>query len=351
MPVAGALAELPVIAVGLLLLLALFALITILRILDAVIKDWPVIGGWISDNIIGASINGLQRLSSWITSGVGVMVDLIVTPIRWLDDLFNQAVNTFWQIEQGLYRIVALTIPNAINRALDYAHSLALAVEAEAQALFNQAVADARALVDGLRNAVAAELDALSRGLQAMIGALQAQVAVELATLRNAFEATLNQAVATIGAELDLLRRGFDATIAALQAGVNAELELLRRGFEATIGRLRDDVEQEILTVEHALADNIAAEAAIAAAATAVVAKELTDYLQKCGNPLCKGGLDLANMLGELGELIDDGLLLALAAMAAHDPKGTGEAITGFVGGLAHDIETAVGDAIGVRAA
>ena len=348
---AGQATDLTALAGLFLALLAWKALSAIGQILRALLSQGGFVGGWLWDRFSDAISGAQSLLNDYIHSAAAPAAAHITAVSSRLAVLHQHTAVTAQQTYAALVRIVAVTIPTQVAVARAEAAQDFARVWAHADDLYNQAVgyaagvgAFAVARAESLFTVAEQRQDQLysaSIGYaaateQAAVGYAQQAIGVAEAQTQAAYDAATQhadslyqQAVAYTGTAVAASEAAIAGSIGQVVAGVNADVQQLGR----------------------VITGDLAPAIAGVAAGTIAITKAFDDYMTRCGNSLCRNGGPLSNMLGELGGLIDDGLIFALMIAAAHDPKGTGEVIGEVVGGVAHDVSSLVERVTGIRAA
>lgn len=331
------------VVVALWCLIALFAFYTLnmqsqgetWRNLDVPGGGIPVIGGaiksvvnWVAGHLETAIVKTVARVEGWARAGLGPVADLIYRLATIPGELAN-AIHGAIADTAGAVERLASSLPGRINqfateivaaRITDAYHALtAFATQAAAAAQHN-AIARADALHDAaltsLSNVYADVLGRVTDVRREVIGLTQwATGAVDQVSRRT------DQLFEDARRYTDTVHGGLFHTVQQLyEQSARATRELVG----ATAGELRGE-----MTAENART------AATAAVATAAVAATVSEFMRDCGRALCRNMGLKANLLDDVIELVELGMLFALIAHAMRDPAGAAREVRGMLDGPA----------------
>src|SRR5487761_556816 len=113
---------------------------------------------------------------------------------------------------------------------------------------------------------------------------------------------------------------------------------------------VRDWAQKNEAALQAALTGALGVGIAGVIAQVGMVAAELTQFRQTCGDPLCSNLGQFGQDLSALGGYIESGALFALLAAFIADPKGTAGVIVGIVTPMAQAVDTGLKAVVGLGA-
>src|SRR5579859_7606004 len=285
---------------ALLLVMAVYFLVQLLIGLGRFVgmPNWPVIGGTLFSALVnvGSFVGSVQ---AWLWQHANP-VNIVTATVGWLLHEMNAVtVNIIDDIYGTFVRLTINTIPAARAFAVATAYNLYNDAVAEINAARSFAVATAY----NLYNDAVGIIDAT----EAVIG--QRITNVELA-LEGLFASELAAAAAAAAGLVQSLQGWAIQELGALRTWVTGEIATTAAGIEGDIGTA-------VKGVENTLAPEIAAAAAVGAAAAAT----FKEWETKCGDPLCNNLSGFGNAISSLLGLVSDGALVALIAEAVSNPQ------------------------------
>lgn len=352
-------------------MIALFALLLLLgtppmqKFLSAILSRIPLVGGAI-DGWINDAINGLV---SWLASLVGDMdawFAALYYPLQVLMNLSHdiavdvssqltnivkhfvpQQITALWNQTWGFIQSLASDIAITGNQVRQYAYDLTLGALNDIEITGNQVRQYAFDLAVSLGQDIVATTGQIETWVSGQIFDVGAAIESQLATLTD-----------SVIARLLSLQEWTTQSIQAAYAAVFANL-----GNQVTqeLGGIWDDV----ATPAEAVVQGIAAEypdlasqlrnipltvpGDIVGALTAVgaITIPLTQYVERCGIPMCKNlsgfGAELQALLG----LVGDGALLAFIIEAATNPEAAADETQSIATDIINPIVDAVKGLVG----
>ena len=235
------------VAAGVLLLIAC-GLILLAALLAGTLGKAPVIGGWVSRDLAGwlrdagnAVLSASKATWHFATGLFNWAQDILTKPLIYL---FKWALSAY----QWLHVLFTQTIPDAENRALNYAAGLVDTAEADASHLFAVAERDTASLVDTAELRAAA----LFHDAETYAARLTSDAEKSLAAAIQAAEAAALSAVAAA-------ERTLTGSIAAAVTGADNDLRSLSGQVNTVAGELARDIVTEVQGAEATAAAALAA--------------------------------------------------------------------------------------------
>lgn len=303
MPAIAADAGVVIIAImAILLVLALYFLLqALIAFFEWVgVPNWPLIGG----NIMHA----LQSAAHWASGVAGWLwqhanpVNIVVATVHFIVDEFGQVEAWGLSVAVGaLNRITTQVIPGAINYVSGIAHTL-----------YNDSIGWINTEITAVRVVISSD-----------IAHVEAVIASDINAARTFSVQLYGDAIAWTDHEFAIAEAAAQGLVQSLQGWVVQELGQLRTWVTGEIGTATQTLEGDINAGLHGLEQTLAPEIAAAAAVGAAAAAEFAQWRRGCGDPLCNNLLTFGNIISSLEGLLSDGVLIALVAGAVADPAGT----------------------------
>jgi len=234
-------------AAGFLLLLAAAAAL-IAVVLANTLGKAPVIGPWVARDLAGwfrDASNALIKASSatwhFMTGMFNWAQDILTKPLIYAYNFAASAV-------KAINTLFTQTIPDAENRALNYALGLVRTAEADADHLFTVARTD----IDAVARTAAAQAETLFKEAESY-----ADRAVS--DLRTAVDAAITAAERTAASEVSAAEQALAAGITSLGHDVANDLAGLATSTNSDIARLAKDITAEGQAVAAVASANLAA--------------------------------------------------------------------------------------------
>lgn len=320
-------------------LIAALALVAVLAVYFAVealqgiaraigVPNWPLVGGFL--------YGGISHIVTWVGNSLAWLwqhanpINMFLATTGWLMHEINGVIETvIYDAYSTFHRITTSSIPGAINAA-----------EALSRTLYTDAVAEANAAVGALRSVVAGDYTAAINWANAVGHSLVGQLEADVTFLEGYINTRVAAAeAAAVGLEQSL--QGWALTeLGQLRTFVAGELE-------QAIAGLRSDIGSAVNGLERTLSPEIAAAAAVGAAAAAEFARWKAD----CGDPLCSNLSGFGNIIGAIEGLLTDVAVVAFLAEIVADPQGAVDTIEGIGNDIVQPVWTVLSDAIGLARA
>lgn len=330
--------------------LILWALALFLMALTGVLRNVPLVGGWLQDNLVAGVSDAVGNARDWCLAQAHHAVGFFWSTITWIGALFANIGKGMWEVVQATDRLAHGAIPRSVDTSKAYA---------------DQRYWDAVGHADTLYAEELAYAQSLEHQAEAHANDLYNAETVYTQNLYNASVAHADQLhVAEDGYAQQLYHQGLAFTqqsVAATDAWVQQEIGAAEASAAAATAQVTGWVGQEVAALGHEItgaydaATAYASQVATAAAAPALALAEttalsLTRYLDECGTNLCKGLNPLSTLLQELAPLVEGGLLFALVAEAYRDAPGIAQEIESVVGGLVGEAASVIQSAVGIAA-
>lgn len=324
MPAVAADAGVIVIALmAILLVLAVYFLASALAGIArwAGVQNWPLIGGSIM-NAINSLVSWAGNTAAWLWQHANP-VTIVTATVHWLMSELNNVNSWFMQnVVLSIERVITQTVPNYYNLATSYAHTL-----------YNDAVA-----------VIGADVSALNRTIVAYYNDAIAYAGAEVAAARSFALQLYGDAVAVTDAAVAAAEARALGLVQSLQGWALQEFTAVRTWVTGEIGAAEQTLQGDIATGLHDLEQTLAPEIAAAAAVGAAAAAAFKTWETSCGDPLCTNLSGFGNIIAAIEGIITDGALVALIAGAVIDPAGTATFITDT---FVQPVDDAVGVVLG----
>jgi hypothetical protein len=345
LPALGGLVEFALMLAAFIILWA-FALF--LMALTGVLKNVPLVGGWLQDHLVAGVSDAVGSARDWCLAQAGHAIGFFWATITWTGSLFARIGQGMWAGVQATDRIVHGAIPRAIDNSKAYADQRYWDAVGHADTLYAQELAYAQ----GLEHQAEAHANDLYNA--------------ETVYTQNLYNASISHAD-----QLQVVEQGYaqqlsQASIAYTQAQVAATdawtMQLVgaaEANAQAATAGVIDWTQKEVGALGHEItgaydaavgyAETVAQAAAAPALALAeTTALSLARYLENCGNNLCKGLNPFSTALQGLEQFVEGGLILILAEEAARDAPGAAREVIDLVGDLVTGTARTITDLVGV---
>jgi hypothetical protein len=345
MPVA--LAVLPELVIGLVLILLLWAARALFGgMLSSLSSRIPFLGNVIATAIDGMIADIVSVASSLAQSAISGAYGLILGPVFWVEHILADIWDTFDAVRQVIAYITGTLISMAVNIAVAEARVLIARAVAELESLINsvynitqiefrQVYATINAVESALANFIRAEITAVEQQLTAAIDAETAFVVSEAHALEN-------QITASISAETAFVEQEFAASVAYTEAAVI--------GVEGTITADTSVITAWVLGQLGSLVSSIdlvqAMSVAFTIASVKAVETDLGNLKSDCTDNLCSGLGGAASLINGLLEQGFIAALLGYTAWAMADPLAAGNATAEVLVPIATGAKDAVDAAV-----
>lgn len=324
-------ADAGIVAIAIVALLVVLAVYFLLQVIVGFARwigmpNWPLIGSTMFNAISGVA-QWVGGVAAWLWQHANP-VTIVVASVHWLINELN-TVNA-WVLTNvwgALYRVVTVNIPGAFGAAVNEAHIL-----------YNDAVAFATSEVNAVRTWVTGE-----------VLYVEAVIASDISAARALTVQLYNDAITWTDQRVAIAEAAALGLVQSLQGWVVQELGALRTWVTGEIDATAQTLEGDISTGLHDLSQVLTPEIAAAAAVGAAAAAAFETWRKGCGDPLCNNLLSFGNIISSLEGLISDGVLIALIAGAVADPAGTATVIEQDFAAPVAGAVTTVLDAVGFR--
>jgi hypothetical protein len=324
MPAVLSLAPELIAAVALLVVLCVyFGVQTLLAIARwAGVQNWPLIGG----SIMGA----ISSIAGWVGGALSWLwahanpINMFLATVGWLaHQLAGMTGTIVWDIYSTIHRVTTSSIPGAIAAA-----------EGLARTLYADATAIISADVTWLEGRIVYYYDAAYNYATAVGHSLVLTIGADVAYLENLIAQRVAAAEAAAVGLVQGLQGWTLQELGALRAWATGEIA-------STAQTLEGDISAGLRGLEQTLTPEIAAAAAVGAAAAAT----FKAWEQSCGTPLCNNLLNFGSIISALENIVSDGALVALIALAVSDPQG---AVNIIVDDVVQPVDDAVSTVLSV---
>jgi hypothetical protein len=324
MPAVLSLAPELIAAVALLVVLCVYFGVQLLLAIArwAGVQNWPLIGGSLM-NAISSVAGWVGGALSWLWSHANP-INMFLATVGWLaHQLAGMTGTIVWDIYSTIHRVTTSSIPGAI---------------AAAEALSRTLYTDATAIIS-------ADVTWLEGRIVAYYNAAVAVVNADIAAARAYSVALYDDAITFVDQRVAAAEAAAVGLVQSLQGWVVQELGALRTWatgeIAATAQTLEGDISAGLRGLEQTLTPEIAAAAAVGAAAAAT----FKAWEDSCGTPLCNNLLNFGSIISALENIISDGALVALIALAVSDPQG---AVNIIVDDVVQPVDDAVSTVLSV---
>src|SRR5487761_985014 len=326
-----ALAALPAVAVGILLLILPYALVQLVGALGQLFGGVPVVGGSIVRAIEGA-VGAVERaIGGWVQAGVGVLVDPFTFVFGQLGPVVDAIGGTFGEVGNSISWITGTVVPGATaalhglvaSSVSGWEAATGAAALATAEHDIAQPASAAVAFADSVGADVLRQAESDLSGVEALLGARISQLAGVVSQDQQQLQTLLQGGLATAATDLQ-------QAISGVEAGAAKDL-----------GQLRDWVTQNEQSIQSTLTGAIAGGIAGVIAKVGTLEQELTQTKQ-CADPLCSNLSGFGNDLSMLSQFITDGALFALVAYCLTDPAGAAQEVVDLVQPMVTGVEAGI---------
>lgn len=280
--------------------------------------------GWVGVTA-GWAVSLIMLTARTLVMPIGAVISWVMSPVL---SLFNDVRYSWlpWVLHQA--GATASALVGGVYAALQTAEA---GLQASISALISAVVARFGAEIGALAGWTGAEVTALWRGID---------------TLEHDTAAALQGIEAGVRQEVGALEHALEISLQNVEAGVQAEIGALEHGVEAQIGALGRGLAGDINGVEDWVRGLLGASILPALASLGLGLRALEQSVAQdkaeCVDPLCKNLGGLSNILGLLGQLGVDALMIALLAELLHDPQAVARDIEEVVAPIVRGASAAV---------
>jgi hypothetical protein len=343
-------ADVTAVTFGVFALLIAVCLVILFRMVGAAASPIPVIGSKI-DEAFGSAAGWVWNLfADWAHKAL----DVIVTMAKWtwavLRGIPGLSAHFFGVVFDWQAWVYDHVIPAYFGGALAEARNLYNSAVGIAQGLYNRAVGtawslyrDARGFAQGLYNSAVAIAAADAARVAGLARSLFTQAITYVDGRIHGVELAVAHDVAVLDGAIH------DAEVRAATA-LNGAVHAIEGEFGRVEHTLADILGVELPTLARTLTGEIAGAAAIAAAATAVVAKDWETWRDNCGKSLCGGLLQDAESALGLLQVIEGGAIFAFLAAAIREPQATADEAVGAVEPVVSAAGSLIDQLVGIAA-
>lgn len=315
---------LDVIDVLVLLMVAYFATILLIKPLTWLLGQIPIIG----EQIAKALNDGANAFMTWMQDNVknslAALVALVSAPVKWLSDVVSQTVAVAEAIVAQVVSVIQQVEATASNLS-NWIASVKSTVANLLQLITNLQVSIAKVIDTVIPNAIAALRAIVANWIDSLRKAIAQAIDAAHVELGHAIDNVMSH----IGSEVAKLYHAIDNAIKVVEAWVNDRL----RPIEKEIG--------DIGKVVWALP----AVATIVGTIEAVKTIEVT--IEECVVPTCNGLGSSFDILEQLANGAMLAAVMAVTAEAINDPQAGARTMAGIAGEL-HGMVDAVLSPVGI---
>lgn len=361
--------------------------------LENVIESTDIpFAGRLAHGIASLTDGVVRGLLDWLDGAIGNIASFITGPVYVIETLVAKVFDNIAAVANSVQHVIASVVPRALGQAYAYAHTLAVdlagevsatvtSVEHWTQSLVTAAISTAEAYAYALAGQLVADVRTVTTWASAEFGRLAAVIAAGITAAETYAHTLAVDVVNGTNAALTELETQTTALVGTLAGTVATDVAVLdtkitaaiSTAIDGTIGILATDIEHvtaaTIVDLDHAIDAAIGVAATdfpdvmawvkgidltkvvdIAGVTTLSIAGigALTRYLEECGIPNCRNLGRFGNLLNELGNLLEDGAIMALIAAMVADPVGTAREVDSVLGPVASDAISAGRALIGV---
>lgn len=325
MPVA--LAALPELVIGLVLVLLLWAARALFGgMLSSLASRIPLLGSVLAtaiDAMVGDVVSTAHALAQSAISGA---YGLILGPVFWIEHILADIWDTFDVIRQVLAYVTTTLIQMAVNLAIAEARVLVARAVTELQSLINsvynitqvefrQVYATINAVETALANFIRAEITAVETELEHAIAAETAFVVAEVHALESEITSAITAETAFVQAEFQAAVNYTQAAVIGLEGTITADTSAITAWVLEQFGSL-------VGTIDLVQAASVA----FTVASVKAVEADLGNLKSECTDNLCSGLSGAASLINGLLEQGFIAALLGYTAWAMADPEAAGHA-------------------------
>lgn len=299
-------------------LLVAYALgILLVKPLAWLLGNLPFIGNAIAQ----ALNNGANAFMQWaqdnVKNAIGVLVQLVSAVVYWIGQVIGAVVSA------------AEYIVNAIVTSVQQIAGLGAQIATGFQSIVRS--------IAGVAGQVIAVAESIPGIAARIAGSAVAVLEARVVGWLNAIHLAIAQAIDTAHVELGHAIDGVNLSLHALELWAQHAIAQAVAGVQAWVDARLRPIESDVAGVK-GIVDALPTVATIVGTITAVQAIE--KVIEDCVNPTCSGigpSLDILNALADGTALAE---MLALVALATHDPEGTAREVTGVVNGVSGAVHT-----------
>lgn len=287
--------------------------------------EW--VAGKIADGVEAAVVGVWNLVSGWAESAIQPVADFMFASVDTASDAWDSSIEATTALAHVVDDILTHQGPRIVGFVVDYVSGQIAAAEQRVVSIIH---AEANGLRDFFNWLLVNQIEmVLSR--VAELRQYVDETRGLLLTYVHAVGEWATQAIDNLSHYVDAELRAAEARLGGLIGGIEQSIRAeLSKEAIWTQGLISDAVRN--LTGIMARGDTQVA--VTAAAATAVVATALEEYMDECGRDLCNSMGPIAKLLPELIEVLEEGVLFAILAYAIHDPKGAAEDACGVLGDM-----------------
>lgn len=306
-------------------------------IMDALVRQVPVIGGYLADRVTDVVNAVHDEVAGWVEASATPFAHVLVIPALAGGPLLAAVVAVLAAIVGWVEAVNPSAIAGQIGQAVGgftgQLAELRAQIEDEMRATFSALQHDiqiagetALTLFDTMNAAIATAIDGARSEWTGLVGAAQASIEAEL----NALRGDVLARVAGIEAGIEVRIQQAVAGIDGFVQSVVAQLQDRVLGIEATVAQAIPGIEARVGAVE-------ATDVAILAQ-VGVIADTLTREITDCIDPMCENlKPEIPNIRAAL-DILEAGLLAGLVADAIVDPRGAARHTDGLVTGPLNEV-------------
>lgn len=334
---------------ALMALVILFAFAVLFRpLLTGMASRIPLLGSAIANAIDGIISDSVAAGKAFASAAVSGVLGLVLAPVYWFEHIIAEIMNGIDSVWQLASWIATTLISQAVSIAV-----------IEARVLIADAVASLENLINQVYQVIQVEISNVERALLADIAAAEAYSTELFQAAERFTEQEITSVVAYVGEVESALASDITAGLAAETAFVESEVAGAISYTEAVAASLGSAITADVTALQGWVTAELgsltayieavqAASAAYTAASVGVVEADLVKLETECTDNLCSGLSDLASFFNDLQGAFGIAGLIALAAEAARDPKGTAVLVNDTFGPLARAAGDQVRSAVGL---
>src|SRR5487761_33245 len=336
-----ALAALPAVAVGILLLILLYALVQLVGALGQLFGGVPVVGGSIVRAIEGA-VGAVERaIGGWVQAGGGVLVDPFTFVFGQLGPVVDAIGGTFGEVGNSISWITGTVVPGATAALHGLVASSVSGWEAATGALAGTAAADSAAALATAEHDIAQTASAAVSFADSVGADVLRQAESDLSGVEALLGARISQLAGVVSQDQQQLQTLLQGGLATAATDLQQAISGVEAGAAKDLGQLRDWVTQNEQSIQSTLTGAIAGGIAGVIAKVGTLEQELTQTKQ-CADPLCSNLSGFGNDLSMLSQFITDGALFALVAYCLTDPAGAAQEVVDLVQPMVTGVEAGI---------
>lgn len=302
---------------------------------DGILSQIPFIGSLIGAGVsktANAIAGGIEFSFAWAQAATFAWANTSLQAMANAMFVSGRLAHLLWDGMTGAVEDAVASVVHVVS--VDVPALETFAVQ-QAQFWASKAEGEVISLAFHIRADMASLLDSTFQRLSSNLYQVDARLTNSLSSVAAGLGAAIN------GVEIEargLVRNATDLLTGAIvhetSRAVQAERAIAEQAHTEVSGvwqHVQELVGGEIGSVVQGLTANDAAIAAAAAAATGVVALELTRFLEECGHDLCNNLGPLAKLMPSVDALLEEGALFALLALCMANPSAGAAAVMGVV--------------------